>query len=110
VLDHVQLRADDVHSSLVCGSTAASQHDAYGPIPDKTSCPASSPQGPAGTHTPGTTPTTVPSNGHTGGGHPDNQGPAAGATGEVDMSALPPPTGAEGLLGDIGHLLGGLLG
>jgi hypothetical protein len=93
-LIHVGQRSADVRAALTCGSTAVARTDIYGPMPKVTSCHASTP---GGTHGPSTGPTSAPSSGHAAGGH---EAPAPAQ----------PPIGADGLLGDIGHLLGGLLG
>jgi uncharacterized protein DUF5667 len=117
VLTHVQQRVTDVRASLACHSTAVSRTDHYGPVPKVTSCDESTPvHTPGGTHGPSTGPTSAPSSGHAAGGH-SSPAPAgagvdatAGANVGADTAVTAPPTGADGLLGDIGHLLGGLLG
>jgi hypothetical protein len=118
VLSRVQQRTADVRASLACDSTAAAHTDNYGPVPNVTSCDGSTHgRTPGGTHGPSTGPTSAPSSGHAVGGYTSPtpaQGGDAGAAAVVgtgaDVTVTPPPTDADGLLGDIGHLLGGLLG
>lgn len=133
LLGRVQERAYSIQLANNCGSTATATSDKYGPMP--AACPESAIVTPTPTHSTGGTGKASPSSRKPGqapatGAAPLSAGTTstgstpAGSTGAQnlpatglgdaagDVSAAPSPTTTDdgGLLGSIGHVLGGLLG
>jgi hypothetical protein len=116
-------RTAEIKSAIACGGTTIIRSDEFGPVP--AGCAESTPVTPAPTHAPtGGSTGGKPSDSNHKAGQPSSAttpgGPATsgGKTGTApngdlvtDAPATPTPTDTDsGLLGDIGHVLGGLLG
>jgi len=108
LLDAISARSHSLRAALACGAGATEKADALGPV----AAPCPTPAGqqpetavPKSSSTTAPKPNTVPSAGTSGEAAPAQIAPSASATPQPS-----PSTEGEGLLGELGRILGDLLG